>query len=1044
MKAIMQTLKMMLIAAIVCCGATSAIAQNNFTITGKVILGGSGGVGVPNWTVNAKEITTSTPVSTFTTTTDLNGNYQIVVPNGANIGSNRRWEVSTYDSCSLVLRKDTVQNAQGSVISAVVNFELTPCQNNMCGIGWQYTVQNNTATFFSSAFGATNGHTRYFWNFGDGNTSTNKNPVHTYAPGRYKACAWVFSKAANSNDYCIKFFCDSVFINSTTTTCNALMPDFSFTASGHVVSFNNLTQSAHPNDMLYTWKFGDGNTSNDKNPVHTYSSANVYNVCLIAKDLVNNCLDSICKQVTTTSAPPICNANFGILSSSPNTLTLVAPATVTFKDSSTSATPGTGVNSWQWKVNGNTVSTLQNPTYTFSQPGTYTVCLIITTSNGCTDDFCKQITVLPATTCAVTFNATQAANSYQVNFQSTTTSNNTATQPISYQWTFGDGSGSSVANPTHTYTAPGTYYVCVNVAFSNGCTAQKCDSVQVNNLNNNTCNAYFGHNNNGLNISTYAFLDSSTTNTPNNPITAWEWQVDNMIKSTQQNFTYTFTSSGTYVVCLKITTLNGCTDTYCKTITVGNNIQCNANFTASPVTGFPNKIEFTNTSTSPTIAGTFYSWNFGDGSPIVQSMNAQHTYAQPGVYTVCLYLFNQNIQCYDTICKPVTVGNPNTNCTASFIYTVNGNTVTFNNTSTPGLNTNSYFWTFGDGTTATGINPTHTYNTPGTYQVCLTVIGTNSNCTNSVCHTIVIGQNTSLHCISGKVFKGTPNSAAFPARVVLIYHDDVQGTLTAVQFTTTGANGGYEFCNVPNGKYLVKAFLTPNDPQYNSFLPTYYGNSLFWNYATSVMVTQNVQQIDIWLIAGNNPGGPGFVGGYVSQGANKMQAPGDALQDVQVMLLDMFDNPVQYIFSNEEGRWTFDNVAFGTYQVYAEIPGKETIPYIVTISEQQPNIDNIVLLVETEQIISSINEIDNIFNAGVSVFPNPVSDKLFIETNLKHQAEISISITDITGKTVMYEKANIPTGVYKYALNIAAEKQGLYILKIEYKGFSNIYKVLKF
>lgn len=1034
MKTMMQTLKMMLMAAIICCSTTSAMAQNNFTITGKIILGGSGGVGVPNWQVKVVEL--STPASTFSTTTDLNGNYQIVVPNGANIGSNRRWEVSTFDSCSLVLRKDTVQNSQGSVISAVVNFELNQCQNNICGIGWQYTQSNQAVTFFSSAFGATNGTMRYFWNFGNGHTSTDKNPIHTYLPGRYKVCAWVFSKSAG-NDFCIKFFCDSVFVNSTSTTCNALLPNYTYQVSGFTTAFNNTTQSAHPNDMLYTWKFGDGTTSNDKNPTHTYTVANTYNVCLIAKDLVNNCIDSVCKQITISSVPT-CNANFGIISSTPNTIGLVAPATVTFKDSSVSNTPGTGIATWLWKVNGNNVATTQHPSYTFTQPGTYTVCLVITTTNGCTDDFCKQVTVLAPTSCTTNFSYTATTNN-AVQFEALNNAN-----AVSYQWSFGDGSGGTGRTPLHTYTAPGTYYVCVSAAYSNGCTAHYCDSVYVNNTPIG-CEANFNFTTTAANLFVYAFADASITNSLNNPITAWEWQIDNTVKSTQQNFTYTFTTSGTYLVCLKITSLNGCTDTYCKTITVGHNVNCDANFTAAQFTGIANKIQFTNTSLpSPPIAGTFFYWNFGDGSPVVQDVNPSHTYNQPGVYTVCIYLFNQNVQCYDTICKSITVGNTNTNCVASFIYTVNGSMVTFNNTSTPGFNTTSYFWTFGDSTTSTDKNPTHTFANPGTYQVCLTMISGSSNCTNSVCHTIVIGQNSSLHCISGKIFKGTPNTVAHPARVVLIYHDDVQGTLTAVQYAVTGQNGGYEFCNVPNGKYLVKAFLTPNDPQYGSYMPTYYGNSLFWNYATSVMVTQNVQQIDIWLIAGANNGGPGFVGGYVSQGANKQQSPGDALQDVQVMLLDMFDNPVQYIFTDEAGRWIFDNVAYGTYQVYAEVPGKETIPYIVTIGEQQPSVDNILLLVESEQVISSISELHDILNSGLSIFPNPTSDRIYIETNLQQQAAINISLTDITGKVIVHEIANISAGNAKHGINITNEKSGMYILKVEHNGFSKIFKLMKY
>jgi hypothetical protein len=293
------------------------------------------------------------------------------------------------------------------------------------------------------------------------------------------------------------------------------------------------------------------------------------------------------------------------------------------------------------------------------------------------------------------------------------------------------------------------------------------------------------------------------------------------------------------------------------------------------------------------------------------------------------------------------------------------------------------------------------------------------------------------------VFQGTPNSPAFPASVYLIYNDTALGTLTAIRFTTTNAQGGYEFCNVPQGRYLVKAALTPNSPVYANYVPTYYGNSLFWNYATQVLLTQNAQQIDIWLIAGNNQGGPGFVGGYVSQGANKM-SPGDMLKDVQVMLLDMFDNPVQYIFSDEEGRWTFDNVAYGTYQVYAEVPGKETIPYIVTIGDEQPSVDDIMLYVETEQVISSISDVQNIFTTGISVFPNPFSSKINVETDLKQDANISFSITDVAGKVVVQETTTIFAGTNIHTINLLNYMAGIYLLKIEHEGFSKVVKLVKY
>jgi PKD repeat protein len=367
----------------------------------------------------------------------------------------------------------------------------------------------------------------------------------------------------------------------------------------------------------------------------------------------------------------------------------------------------------------------------------------------------------------------------------------------------------------------------------------------------------------------------------------------------------------------------------------------------------------------------------------------------------------------------------------------------FDNNSLPAFNTNSYFWNFGDNTFSNDANPSHTYSAPGTYNVCLTMIDNQNACTDVVCQTIVIGQNSSLFCVSGKVFKGTPNSPAFPATVYLIYNDTALGTLTAIRYATTNAQGGYEFCNVPQGRYLVKAALTPNSPSFANYVPTYYGNSLFWNYATQVLLNQNAQQIDIWLIAGNNQGGPGFVGGFVNQGANKMQSPEDPLQDVQVMLLDMFDNPVQYIFSDADGKWSFSDVAYGTYKVWAEVAGKTTIPYIVTIGEQTPSLDNIQLYVETEQVISGIENQNILEQAGISLFPNPAKNEVFVSMNLQEAAEVNISLTDITGRIINSEPVNMNSGLQQHKIDISQYAAGIFFVKIEHKGFSKTLKVMK-
>jgi PKD repeat protein len=1245
---------LMLTTTMICCSMFFAIAQGNFVIEGNVNLSG-GGVKA-NWPVTIKSLA-NTPTLNATVYTNANGHYSYVIANGAVIGPNMCWEVSTKDTCTpgtIVIFRDTVCNLQGTVSSAVVDFT----------IGFQFTLSQNVASFFASSVGT--GPFSYLWSFGDGSpTSNDANPVHTYQPGHYRACVRLEDATG-----CIAYYCDSVHITST----NICIADFTTSTNGlgvNTVAFTDVSTSSSPNTIVsWAWNFGDNSSSNVQNPVHTYSAAGTYNVCLtittsngctntmcrnvtvgnlceahftstvsgntatfnntstfsggsatyywtfgdntsstaqhpthtynsagtyqvcLVVSTPNNCTHTYCQNVVITSSTPPCeayftysiNGNVVTFTNASNTLNINATYLWTFGDGSdastvnathTYANPGTyqaclyvitpnncrdticksititntipceanftysingnvvaftntsntlgSVATYHWDFGDNTDASTVNATHTYSQPGTYQVCLIlITPNNVCRDTICKTIIIQGTVNrCEAAFTATPVANlrvefsntSYSANPNATsyvwsygdgttasgfapdhiyssagtytvclymfdqaancrdticksvivgqntpvctayfnysltsigspfavlftdvsTTSPNDAV--VSWTWDFGDGSSSILRHPTHTYTAPGQYVVCLTITTALGCTNTVCKPVILG--NNTTCAANFTFTTNGL-VATF-----TNTSTPSGTVAAYRWTFGDNTSSTDQNPVHTYSTPGQYRVCLTITTSNGCVSDICKNVTVGlNSIHCDAAFTAHVVAN--NRVEFSNNSVSTNPNATSYKWTFGDGT-FAYAFAPDHIYQTAGTYTVCLYMYDQAANCRDTICKPVVVGTTVVPpCEASFSYTVIGTRVEFHSTSVPMFNTTSHYWTFGDGTTSALVNPQHIFANAGTYTVCLTIINSINGCTDDVCHTIVIGSSQQQFCLSGRICKGINSNPAFPATVYLIYYDSIQGTLTAVRATSTSQTGEYEFCNVPRGKYLVKAALTPNAPDYHNYMPTYYGNSLFWRYATSIILNQNRQQVDICLIAGNNPGGPGFVGGYVQQGANKTSnAAGDALVGVQVFLLDLNDNPIQFTFSDEDGRFTFDDVAYGTYKVYAEVLDKETFPYLVTIGPEEPDHDNIILLVESTKVISGVEEKANSVIRSLRVYPNPVNDRLNIELNLANRGDVNITVTDVTGRVIVEEILNGVSGNQTIHLNMLHQQSGFYIVNIIQGGVNKTVKLLK-
>ncbi len=162
-------------------------------------------------------------------------------------------------------------------------------------------------------------------------------------------------------------------------------------------------------------------------------------------------------------------------------------------------------------------------------------------------------------------------------------------------------------------------------------------------------------------------------------------------------------------------------------------------------------------------------WDFGDGSTSTLQ-SPQHHYTNNGVYTVCeiVSAYSNGLSCSDTFCKVLTVSCTSIN--GNFTYSAGAlGLVTFATAFTSIYTPITYAWNFGDGSVGTGANPTHTYNIPGVYTVC--VIATDANgCSTTVCNQIGITSG-----ICGSL------SAAFSATT--------NGNVVALISSSTGTNG---------------------------------------------------------------------------------------------------------------------------------------------------------------------------------------------------------------------------------------------------------------
>ncbi|MCK9579856.1 MAG: PKD domain-containing protein [Methanoregula sp.] len=303
-----------------------------------------------------------------------------------------------------------------------------------------------------------------------------------------------------------------------------------------------------------------------------------------------------------------------------------SPLTVQFADLSTK-TP----TSWAWSFGDGSTSTVQNPSHTYSAAGSYTVTLTASNAGG-------SNTVSQSAYITVTETATAPVASF-VSAVTTGTSpltvqfaDSSANSPTSWAWSFGDGDTSSVQNPSHIYTASGSFTVTLTSTNSAGSdTVSETAYITVTEVEPVTSfTANFTY---GMAPFAVQFNDTST-NTP----TSWTWVFGDGGTSYEQNPVYEYTDAGNYTVTLTAANSVGSDTNYTSAyINVDAATAPVASFMADVRTGSsPFTVQFTDTSTyNPT---SWY-WSFGDGSTSTEQ-NPAHSYSYTGSFTVSLTASN--------------------------------------------------------------------------------------------------------------------------------------------------------------------------------------------------------------------------------------------------------------------------------------------------------------------------------------------------------------------------------------------------------------------
>ena len=305
------------------------------------------------------------------------------------------------------------------------------------------------------------------WDFGDGTSSTQQNPVHTYtASGSYNVTLDAVS--FGQRDEVTK----TNFITVETPTTPAPTAAFSATpTSGGKPLTVQFTDQSTGSITGYSWDFGDGGSSTQQNPSHTYNSEGTFTVSLTVTGSGGSDTKTETDLITVAGDKP--NANF---SGTPTSGT--KPLDVQFTDCSIGV-----INSYNWEFGDGSSSTDKNPLHTYNTTGAFTVRLTVTGPGGANRDTKREYITVTESALTAAFSATPVTGDKPLSVHFTDESSGAIT---GFSWDFGDGGTSTIQNPVHTYNSAGTFSVSLTVTGPGGSdTDTKNNYIIINNPTSN-------------------------------------------------------------------------------------------------------------------------------------------------------------------------------------------------------------------------------------------------------------------------------------------------------------------------------------------------------------------------------------------------------------------------------------------------------------------------------------------------------------------------------------------------------------------------------
>ncbi|HIF14740.1 MAG TPA: PKD domain-containing protein, partial [Bacteroidetes bacterium] len=537
----------------------------------------------------------------------------------------------------------------------------------------------------------------------------------------------------------------------------------------------------------YTWSNGTNNTALTIDTTGTYW-LEVDN---------NGCLDRDSINIDIFAFP---SANFTWTGG-------CADTAITFNDNSSSSTQN-----WLWDFGDLTTDSIQSPTKLYTGNGTYLVNLLITDSNGCTDNISYNLTIDTAVTVDLGPDTNICGGAINLNAY--------VGSGVDYLWS--NGATDSVINVGTT----NTYFVAVD---NNGCIG--ADTINV--IVHTPPQSLFSINGNCENDS-IQFNDLSTTN-----IVSWEWDFGDGTIDSNQNPFHIYSFYGNYSVNLKVTDTNSCINNYNLPVSIDKVYTTYLGMDTNLCGG---SIDLDASANAP----VSYTWSTGQTDSAI-TVNSTNIYWVEVNNNGCLFRDSIFIKVYF---PPTAAFSWNSACEKQAVQ--------FNDSSYS--NISSWAWDFGDGNSSNTKDPSHMY-VAGSYTVSLNIISGNG-CSDSLSHNIVVDTGFVISIDNDTTLcQDTLDISTYgPGNANYIWSNNMTGNSITVNNTNiyicTVTRGGCEekdsifvtLLESPTANFLLPTDSCTNASQ--TFKDTSIGNINQWTWSISNGNSYTTQDITLNLDSG--------------------------------------------------------------------------------------------------------------------------------------------------------------------------------------------------